>query len=199
MSLRQTRSLGHNDILPMLLSTIVVVALASVYAKAELAQTMASSGDAARGKVYYENNCAGCHSVDEDRIGPRHRDVVGRRIAAVTGFQYSPALKELKGAWSEALLDDWLKDPQAIAPGTTMGFSVRDAGDRADIIAYLKTVSRHPAKKSITRRRAKDEAASGKVLEVRKNVQPIRNSKNCRAWPDVVCRGVALRTSRWPH
>lgn len=150
---------GHNDILRLLLATIVAVSLASMYAQAEITQTTTSPGDAVRGKTYYENTCAGCHSVDEDRIGPRHRDVVGRRIAAVVGFEYSPALKELKGNWNEALLDDWLKDPQAVAPGTTMGFSVRYAGDRADVIAYLKTVSRRPAKKSATSHRAKDEAA----------------------------------------
>lgn len=188
---------ADNGILGLLLSTIVAVSLGSMYAQAEITQTISSPGDAVRGKDYYENTCAGCHSIDEDRIGPRHRDVVGRRIASVVGFQYSAALKGLKGSWNEALLDDWLKDPQAVAPGTTMGFSVRDAGDRADVIAYLKTVSRPPPKKPVESRRAKDEAASGKDFGGSKDVQPIQNNKNCRAWFDVVRRGVALRSSRW--
>ncbi len=35
-------------------------------------------------------------------------------------------------------MDAWLKDPQAFAPGTSMGFAgLESARDRADVIAYL--------------------------------------------------------------
>lgn len=99
------------------------------------------AGDAARGKLFYENTCSGCHSIDQDRIGPRHRNIVGRRIASIAGFEYSPALRRLKGTWDEDRLDDWLSDPRSLAPGTGMGFRVEEAQDRADVIAYLKQVS----------------------------------------------------------
>jgi len=36
-------------------------------------------------------------------------------------------------------LDHWLTDPEAAIPGQKMSFSVSDAADRADIIAYLRT------------------------------------------------------------
>jgi cytochrome c len=126
-------------ILLLILAAPFVVAL-SVRSASTATQT--PSGDAARGEAVYESACTPCHSIDQDRIGPRHRNVVGRRIASVAGFDYSPALQRVKGVWNRALLDKWLVDPQAVAPGTAMGFRVEDARDRADVIAYLLKVSK---------------------------------------------------------
>jgi len=44
--------------------------------------------------------------------------------------------------WSEETLDKWLTDPQAFIPGQRMNFKVPDTADRADLIAYLKTLTR---------------------------------------------------------
>jgi cytochrome c len=137
---------GHERLL-LLIPAVVALSAASLYSSQASTQMSSSSGDAVRGKAYYENACAGCHSVDQNRIGPRHRDVVGRRIASVAGFEYSDALRELKGTWNGTLLNEWLIDPQAVAPGTTMGFRVDDAGNRADVIAYLKTISKRRSKR----------------------------------------------------
>ena len=79
--------------------------------------------------------------MDANRIGPLHRGVVGRQVASVKDFSYSPALKAVTGAWTPQRLDAWLTNPQAVAPGTTMYFMVDDAAQRAAIIAYLKSVS----------------------------------------------------------
>jgi cytochrome c len=43
--------------------------------------------------------------------------------------------------WNEDALDRWLADPERAAPGQRMGISVPDAGERADLIAYLKQVA----------------------------------------------------------
>ena len=102
-----------------------------------LAQT---SPDVAAGKSLYEAKCSGCHSVDTNRIGPMHRGVVGREVASVPGFDYSPALKQLHGVWTKERLDKWLQGPQALAPGTIMFASVEDPVERREIIAYLATL-----------------------------------------------------------
>ena len=99
----------------------------------------ALEGDAGRGAKVYER-CGACHSPDADRVGPRHRGVVGRRAGSIDGFPYSAALKRSGVIWDEASLEKWLTDPQAFIPGQRMGFRLGDAQERADVIAYLKTL-----------------------------------------------------------
>jgi cytochrome c len=99
------------------------------------------AGDAASGKTLYQAKCGGCHSVDENRVGPLHRGVVGRMIASAPGYEYSGAIKKLGGTWTPELLDKWLQGPQAVAPGAKMFFTVNDAGQRRDIIAYLASLT----------------------------------------------------------
>jgi cytochrome c len=99
--------------------------------------TAEAAGDAARGEALYRD-CQACHSFDKNQIGPMHRGVVGRTAGTVAGFDYSEALKNAKIVWTEANLDKWLADPEIFVPGSKMYFSVDGAGDRADIIAFLK-------------------------------------------------------------
>lgn len=54
-------------------------------------------------------------------------------------FRYSPALQDLDIVWDAETLDAWLKNPGAVAPGTSMGFRVRKPEDRAAIIQYLES------------------------------------------------------------
>lgn len=93
------------------------------------------------GRTLYQNKCGGCHSVETNRIGPRHRGVVGRRVASVADYDYSPALRRLGGTWTPARLDLWLSDTQKMAPGSKMYLALDDAGQRHLIIAYLESVS----------------------------------------------------------
>jgi cytochrome c len=101
-----------------------------------------AAGDATRGQEAYEARCGGCHSVDADRIGPRHRGLIGRRAGSVPGFAYSPALAASRFAWDAGLLDRWLVDPEALVPGQRMGYRLDDAQARADIVAYLMSLDR---------------------------------------------------------
>ena len=94
--------------------------------------------DPARGMKLYQS-CMGCHSIDENDVGPRHRGVVGRPAGVVPGYAYSTALKGSHLVWSPANLDRWLAGPQALVPGAKMFYSVPHPQDRADIIAYLAT------------------------------------------------------------
>jgi cytochrome c len=96
-----------------------------------------SDGDAQRGRAFYESRCTSCHSLNHSRIGPAHRGVFGRHVGQVAGFDYSPALRRSHVVWNAKSLDRWLTNPELFIPGQKMGYSVPDAQDRADIIAFL--------------------------------------------------------------
>ena len=108
---------------------------------ATVAPAQTASGDVAAGQALYEGKCGGCHSVDENRVGPRHRGVVGRKVASLPDYDYSPAIRKLGGIWTPARINQWLQGPQAMAPGAKMFFSVPDADQRKAIIGYLTSVS----------------------------------------------------------
>jgi cytochrome c len=119
-----------------------VVGAALVVAAAATARAYGQSpsdalrGDPVHGKDVYQG-CMGCHSLDEDDVGPRHRGVVGRAAGTVPGYAYSPALKRSGLVWTPANLNNWLTSPQGLVPGAKMFFSLSNAKDRADVIAYL--------------------------------------------------------------
>lgn len=116
-----------------LAAAVVALAAASVYA---VAAPEKSAGDPVRGKTVYQI-CMGCHSLDEDDVGPHHRGVVGRVAGTVPGYAYSPALRDSRIVWGPDTLDRWLTNPQALVPGAKMFFAMPSAQDRADVIAYL--------------------------------------------------------------
>jgi cytochrome c len=101
-----------------------------------------SAGDAARGATVYESLCAGCHALDENRVGPAHRGVFGRKAGSAPDYGYSSALVSSTVVWSEETLDRWLTNPEKFIPGQKMSVSVAKEADRRDLIAYLKSQSR---------------------------------------------------------
>ena len=101
-----------------------------------VASVRQSLGNAVRGKALYQT-CTGCHSLDENEVGPLHRGVVGRHSATVPGYAYSAALKKSGIVWTPAMIDRWLTNPQKLVPGAKMYFSVSNPQNRADIVAYL--------------------------------------------------------------
>jgi cytochrome c len=96
-----------------------------------------------RGKILFLR-CASCHDVTANaaaKIGPNLRGVVGRRVASLEAYKYSPALKSQDFVWDPAHLDAWLTNPNAVAPGTAMAFAgLPEAADRQAIIRYLETL-----------------------------------------------------------
>ena len=100
-----------------------------------------ATGNAADGEKVYAR-CMACHSLTENRIGPRHCGVFGRRAGAVPGFDYSPAMRRSGILWNEKSLDAFLADPLKYLRGTAMTFAgVPDPKERADVIAWLKAAS----------------------------------------------------------
>jgi cytochrome c len=119
-------------------SLVLLVVLGAALSPATASMTLA--GDAARGEEIYNSRCIACHSPDANRVGPRHRGVVGRTAGSLPEFNYSKAVKASGVIWDEQTLDQWLANPQAFIPGQRMNFRVNDPADRADIIAFLKTL-----------------------------------------------------------
>jgi cytochrome c len=92
--------------------------------------------------------CQACHNFQEGqgaKIGPDLYGVVGRPVASAPGFNYTSALKKLGGTWTFDALNKWLTSPSADAPGTAMTFAgLSRETQRADVIAYLNTLSANP-------------------------------------------------------
>jgi cytochrome c len=95
---------------------------------------------AAPGEQLFNDHCGDCHGPASSETGPGLKGVVGRKIASLTDFTYSDALKAKAGVWTDATLNAFLADPKTFAPGTAMFGAARDPVERQAIIDYLKTL-----------------------------------------------------------
>jgi cytochrome c len=86
--------------------------------------------------------CLACHMVGEDakpRVGPVLNALIGRKAGTYEGFKYTDANKNSGLVWDEATLTDYLRNPRAKIPGTSMAFpGIKKDEEIADLIAYLK-------------------------------------------------------------
>jgi cytochrome c len=98
-------------------------------------------GDAVRGEAVFNKRCTGCHSLTQDREGPRLQTVYGRTSGSVAGFGYSAALKNAHVVWGDESLERWLEGPEDLVPGTNMDFRVVRAQERADLVQFLRASS----------------------------------------------------------
>nr|WP_294517043.1 cytochrome c family protein [uncultured Rhodopila sp.] len=108
-----------------------------------------ASADPAKGEVDTKKvGCVACHTFNEGGkagLGPNLYGIVGAPHAHMEGFNYSAALKGHEGPWTYDELNKWLTKPAAYAPGTKMTFAgVKDPKERADIIAYLRSLAANP-------------------------------------------------------
>jgi len=113
-----------------------------------IAPAMAEA-DAAAGEKLAGRQCAACHTFDDggaNKVGPNLYGVLGRSIAGHAGFAYSDALAGMSGdTWTYEHLNAFLHAPKDFAPGTKMTFRGFDkVGDRADVVAYLRTLAASP-------------------------------------------------------
>lgn len=103
-----------------------------------------ADGDAARGEQRFVE-CAACHTLQQgvNNVGPSLHGVFGRKAGEIADFRYSPAMKRSGITWTAQTLDSFIADPQKKVPGNRMPFAgMPDAGDRADLIAYLMKASK---------------------------------------------------------
>jgi cytochrome c len=101
-----------------------------------------SIGQVASPKKEAFDQCAACHSTDgSNGTGPTLKGVYGRQSGTVAGFRYSRAMRGAGITWDEKTLDQYLSSPQEFIVGNIMPFSgVTDPGERASIIAYLRSL-----------------------------------------------------------
>lgn len=105
----------------------------------------ALAADAPHGQELFRGQCGFCHTAGDGDgaggAGPDLKGVLGRKIGGDAAFGgYTPALSGAKDNWNATNLDAFLADPNKDKPGTAMPINVKDAADRADIIAYLASL-----------------------------------------------------------
>ncbi|MFK8252167.1 c-type cytochrome [Ancylobacter terrae] len=135
----------------ILLSAAALLALGTVAAHAQDAAApaaaapaaAASAGDPEKGANVFKK-CMACHAVGEgakNKVGPELNGIIGRKMGAVAGFNYSDTLKEhnAKGdVWTAEVLSKYLENPKGYMPGVKMVFAgLPKETDRADLEAYL--------------------------------------------------------------
>ncbi|NKB52445.1 MAG: c-type cytochrome [Rhizobiaceae bacterium] len=113
-----------------------------------------AAGDAVKGKKVFKK-CAACHNIGEGakiKVGPPLTDVVGRKAASFDGFKYGKSIAAAGEAglvWSEEELFDYLVNPKNFLRAklenkkakSKMAFRLKKEQDRADVIAYLKSLN----------------------------------------------------------
>lgn len=109
--------------------------------------TLLTSADADRGRRSIAV-CTACHTFVEggtNGVGPNLWNILGRTVASVDGFNYSSAFRGQDGTWTYERLNAFLKSPSESIPGNRMAFlGVRRGSERANIIAYLRSLSESP-------------------------------------------------------
>jgi len=108
------------------------------------ASASAADGNAERGEEIY-TRCLACHTLAQNRVGPRHCGLFDRKAGSVPNYAYSPAMKKYGVTWNDETLDRFIENPMKTVPGTKMGYAgIKDAQERADLIAYLKKATSDP-------------------------------------------------------
>ena len=107
-----------------------------------------ASADAASGATLAKRQCGSCHTFDEggkNGLGPNLYGVMGRARGGAEGFNYSAALKGKAGNWTYDDMSAWLHKPSAFISGSRMAFAgINSDKQRADVIAYLRSLSKNP-------------------------------------------------------
>ncbi|MGB0411830.1 MAG: c-type cytochrome [Pikeienuella sp.] len=127
-----------------LLLSLSLLLLSVTFAKADQAAI-------ARGADVFKK-CKACHKVGEDakhRTGPHLNGLFGRTAGVTEGFKYSKAMKRMGAdglVWDHEKLDLFIENPKTLVSGTNMKFrGIKDADDRADVIAFLRAYSDDPS------------------------------------------------------
>ncbi len=116
---------------------------------AALAAPAFAEGDATKGEAVFKK-CMACHSVKDKtkKVGPHLQGVIGRAIGSVEGFKYSASMMEYAATavtWDDAKFLAYIENPKKDVPKGTMAFGgIKDAAERDNLLAYLKTITVTP-------------------------------------------------------
>jgi cytochrome c len=91
--------------------------------------------------------CVACHTLSPDegnRAGPTLAGIFGRRIATLSGYNFSPALKNLSIVWTpETVAKLFEIGPAAYTPGTKMPEqTIGSREDREALVKFLEKATR---------------------------------------------------------
>ncbi|GAB1526261.1 hypothetical protein RhiTH_009428 [Rhizoctonia solani] len=101
---------------------------------------------AQRGKELFMQRCSACHAIESgqqspERAAPNLRAIYGSSIKRMTINAQTQEVRRETVHWDDKKLDDYLKNPKMNQAGKTIVFEpVTKDQDRADLIAYLKSV-----------------------------------------------------------
>ncbi|MFH1806569.1 MAG: cytochrome c family protein [Pseudomonadota bacterium] len=108
---------------------------------------MLASASIADGEAVFKK-CVSCHDVTKggpNKVGPNLYGIVGASFAHMDGFAYSAGMAEHGGNWGWDELNEFLFKPRDYISGTKMSFAgLSKASDRANVIAYLNSMSDNP-------------------------------------------------------
>jgi cytochrome c len=91
--------------------------------------------------------CVACHTLKPDegnRAGPSLAGLMGRRIATLRGYNFSPALRELDIVWTPETVSRLFElGPSTFTPGTKMPEqTIGSAEDRAALVRFLEKATK---------------------------------------------------------
>lgn len=99
----------------------------------------------------FSRACQSCHTFEQggpNRVGPNLFAIVGADMAHLEDFNYSSALQTAHDegrTWGYEELNAFLQNPRDYMPGTSMSYAgIRDPEDRANVIAYLRSMDDDP-------------------------------------------------------
>lgn len=92
--------------------------------------------------------CTTCHTPEKggkNGQGPNLWGIVGKKMGAQEGFNFSDAVKGKAGTWSYDTLAQYIQDPKGYIPGNRMAFAgIKDNAELADVLVYLRTLADSP-------------------------------------------------------
>ena len=105
----------------------------------------AGAGDPVKGEKVFKK-CKACHSAKpgKHKVGPSLAGVFGRKAGTAEGYKRYRGMKGADWTWDEASLEEFLADPKKFVKkrgaNSSMALKLNKAAQRADVIAYLKTL-----------------------------------------------------------
>lgn len=138
-------------------SFLKTAALAGFLTSAAIGSAHALDGEADKGKSLFKK-CSSCHMVGpeaKNRVGPVLTDVVGRAAGTFPDYKYGKSIVAAGEAglvWTEEELFDYLLNPKKYLRAkledkkakSKMSFRLKKEDERANVIAYLKSLSPQP-------------------------------------------------------
>ncbi len=122
-------------------------AIEAAAAPSEPLPVLLAKADAKKGEGLVKA-CAACHVFDKGgaaKVGPPLYGVVERAVASISGFSYSEGIKAKGSNWTFDSLNQFIANPKGYINGTKMAYAgEKDAAKRADILAYLRSLSDSP-------------------------------------------------------